>query len=36
MPKINIAAVPKRKGSGYPPPFDFATSDADAEAESWR
>jgi uncharacterized cupin superfamily protein len=22
MPKIDISAVPKRKGSGYPPPFD--------------
>ncbi|MDX2276021.1 MAG: cupin domain-containing protein [Hyphomonadaceae bacterium] len=22
MPKINIAAVPQRKGVGYPPPFD--------------
>ena len=22
MPKINIAAVPARKGTGYPPPFD--------------
>ena len=22
MPKINVAAVPKRKGSGYPAPFD--------------
>jgi uncharacterized cupin superfamily protein len=22
MPKINIDAVPARKGSGYPPPFD--------------
>jgi uncharacterized cupin superfamily protein len=22
MPKIDIAAVPARKGSGYPPPFD--------------
>ena len=22
MPKIDIAAVPERKGSGYPPPFD--------------
>jgi uncharacterized cupin superfamily protein len=22
MPKIDIAAVPGRKGSGYPPPFD--------------
>jgi uncharacterized cupin superfamily protein len=22
MPKIDIAAVPPRKGSGYPPPFD--------------
>jgi uncharacterized cupin superfamily protein len=22
MPKIDVAAVPKRKGSGYPPPFD--------------
>ena len=22
MPKIDIASVPERKGSGYPPPFD--------------
>src|SRR4029453_4573717 len=22
MPKIDMAAVPERKGSGYPPPFD--------------
>jgi uncharacterized cupin superfamily protein len=22
MPKIDIAAMPARKGSGYPPPFD--------------
>jgi uncharacterized cupin superfamily protein len=22
MPKIDIAAVPARKGTGYPPPFD--------------
>jgi uncharacterized cupin superfamily protein len=22
MPKIDIVAVPRRKGSGYPPPFD--------------
>ncbi len=22
MPKIDIAAVPERKGVGYPPPFD--------------
>jgi uncharacterized cupin superfamily protein len=22
MPKIDIAAVPQRKGTGYPPPFD--------------
>ena len=22
MPKIDFAAVPERKGSGYPPPFD--------------
>ena len=22
MPKIDIAAVPERKGSGYPAPFD--------------
>ena len=22
MPRIDIAAVPKRKGAGYPPPFD--------------
>ena len=21
MPKIDLAAVPERKGSGYPPPF---------------
>ena len=27
MPKIDIAAVPKRKGSGYPPPFDTACAD---------
>ncbi|HEY1725381.1 MAG TPA: cupin domain-containing protein [Steroidobacteraceae bacterium] len=24
MPKIDIAAVPKRQGSSYPPPFDAA------------
>ena len=22
MPKVDVAAAPKRKGSGYPPPFD--------------
>ena len=22
MPKIDAAAVPERKGSGYPPPFE--------------
>ncbi len=22
MPKIDVATVPARKGSGYPPPFD--------------
>jgi uncharacterized cupin superfamily protein len=27
MPKIDIAAVPKRKGSGYPSPFDAPCAD---------
>src|ERR671919_1012942 len=27
MPKIDIAAVPKRQGSGYPPPFDAPCAD---------
>ncbi len=27
MPKIDVAAVPKRKGSGYPPPFDAPCAD---------
>ena len=27
MPKIDIAAVPKRKGSGYPPPFATPCAD---------
>lgn len=27
MPKVDIAAVPKRKGVGYPPPFDAKSSD---------
>jgi uncharacterized cupin superfamily protein len=27
MPKIDLAAVPERKGSGYPPPFDQACAD---------
>jgi uncharacterized cupin superfamily protein len=27
MPKIDIAAVPQRKGSGYPPPFDRQCAD---------
>src|SRR5260370_29505811 len=27
MPKIDIAAVPERKGSGYPPPFDAPCAD---------
>lgn len=27
MPKIDIAAVPERKGSGYPPPFDGPCAD---------
>jgi uncharacterized cupin superfamily protein len=27
MPKIDIAAVPERKGSGYPPPFDAPCSE---------
>jgi uncharacterized cupin superfamily protein len=27
MPKIDIPAVPERKGSGYPPPFDAPCAD---------
>ncbi|MDE5443649.1 cupin domain-containing protein [Bradyrhizobium sp. CSA207] len=27
MPKIEIAAIPLRKGSGYPAPFDLACAD---------
>ena len=27
MPKIDVAAVPKRQGSGYPPPFDAPCAD---------
>ncbi|WP_315832366.1 cupin domain-containing protein [Bradyrhizobium prioriisuperbiae] len=27
MPKIDLAAVPKRQGSGYPPPFDAACTE---------
>jgi uncharacterized cupin superfamily protein len=27
MPKIEVDAVPKRKGSGYPPPFDAPCAD---------
>lgn len=27
MPKIDIASVPVRKGSGYPPPFDAPCTD---------
>ena len=27
MPKIDVAAVPKRQGSGYPPPFDAPLAD---------
>ena len=27
MPKIDIAAVPERKGSGYPKPFDAPCAD---------
>ena len=27
MPKIDIAAVPERKGSGYPAPFDAPCAD---------
>jgi uncharacterized cupin superfamily protein len=27
MPKIDIAAVPERKGSGYPPPFGAPCAD---------
>lgn len=27
MPRIDVAAVPERKGSGYPPPFDAPLGD---------
>jgi uncharacterized cupin superfamily protein len=27
MPKIDIAAIPERKGTGYPPPFDAESAD---------
>ena len=27
MPRIDVAAVPARKGSGYPPPFDAPCAD---------
>jgi len=27
MPRIDLAAIPKRKGSGYPPPFDAPCAD---------
>jgi hypothetical protein len=27
MPKIDIAAVPERKGVGYPKPFDALSAD---------
>jgi hypothetical protein len=27
MPKIDVAAVPKRKGAGYPPLFDAPLAD---------
>ena len=27
MPKIDIAAVPQRRGAGYPPPFDAPCAD---------
>ena len=27
MPKIDIAAIPERKGAGYPPPFDLPRAD---------
>jgi uncharacterized cupin superfamily protein len=27
MPRIDIDAVPKRKGTGYPPPFDVPSAD---------
>ena len=27
MPKIDVAAVPKRQGAGYPPPFDAPHAD---------
>ncbi len=27
MPKIDVAAVPRRKGAGYPPPFDAPLAD---------
>ena len=36
MPKIDIAAVPMHKGSGYPSPFDAAVKGTDAIKEYWR
>ena len=36
MPKIDIAAVPARKGSGYPPPFDAPCAAARAGAWAMR
>ena len=27
MPKIDLATVPERKGTGYPPPFDAASAE---------
>ena len=27
MPKVDITAVPKRQGVGYPPPFDALSAD---------
>ena len=31
MPKIDIASIPLRKGSGYPPPFDAPCADRERQ-----
>ena len=33
MPKIDLSAVPERKGSGYPPPYDCLLYTSDAADE---
>ena len=36
MPKIDIAAVPERKGSPYPPPFDAPCSERVRQRPSFK